>query len=223
MAAGSFFILTGNGCVMRIRVCLLVLVFSCALAAQAVTAIGAGSIVALHTSHGIVYTNLVPTARPRRALPPHPAEKAAPPPQRIQRLLHQAARRYALDPRLVMEVARQESDFDPRSVSRKGAMGVMQLMPATAEALGVRHPFDAAENIAAGARYLRALLRQYRGNVRLSLAAYNAGPGAVARYGDTIPPFRETRSYVRTITRRLRQDGDPVALSGRSWGSGRSE
>lgn len=194
---------------MGIRLSIAVLALACALAAQ--TAI-AGSIVAVRTAHGIVYTNLVPTAAPTPP-PSGPRPQATVPPpnrRRIRRLLHQAARRYALDPRLVVEVARQESDFDPHSVSSKGAMGVMQLMPATARALGVRDPFNAAQNIAAGARYLRALMRLYGGNVRLSLAAYNAGPGAVARYGDTIPPYRETRSYVRVITQRLRRDGDPL-------------
>lgn len=208
---------------MGIRLFIAVLTLSCALAAQTVVA---GSIVAVRTAQGIVYTNLVASARP--AAPPAAAAgpQAARPPanrRRIRRLLHQAARRYALDPRLVVEVARQESDFDPRSVSRKGAMGVMQLMPATARALGVRDPFNAAENIAAGARYLRALLRLYRGNVRLSLAAYNAGPGAVARYGDTIPPYRETRSYVRVITRRLRRDGDRLGMARGRWRGSQSE
>lgn len=207
---------------MGIRLSIAVLAFSCALTAQTVVA---GSIVAVRTAQGIVYTNLVPSARPARPPAAAQSDAALPPPnrRRIRRLLHQAARRYALDPRLVVEVARQESDFDPRSVSRKGAMGVMQLMPATARALGVRDPFNAAENIAAGARYLRALLRLYGGNVRLSLAAYNAGPGAVARYGDTIPPYRETRSYVRVITRRLRREGDALGATRHGWRGDQSE
>ncbi|MGH9533247.1 MAG: lytic transglycosylase domain-containing protein [Terriglobales bacterium] len=204
---------------MGTRIFIAVLGLGCALAAQ--TAIGAGSIVAVRTPQGIVYTNLVaaPAAAAAHSARRHPAEPSR---RRIRRLLHQAARRYALDPRLVLEVARQESDFDPRSVSDKGAMGVMQLMPATARALGVRDPFNAAENIAGGARYLRALLREYRGNVRLSLAAYNAGPGAVAQYGGAIPPYRETRSYVRVITRRLRRDGDPIPPHPTPWRGSRS-
>lgn len=200
---------------MRTRLIFAVLLLSCALEAQTTVA---GGIVAVRTPEGIVYTNLVPAARPAPTAPlPPGSHPLAPNRRRIRRLLHQAAQRYALDPRLVFEVARQESDLDPRSVSRKGAMGVMQLMPATARAMGVRDPFNAAQNIAGGARYLRTLLRLYGGNVRLSLAAYNAGPGAVARFGDTIPPYRETRSYVRVITQRLRRDGDPVGQAGSRW------
>lgn len=142
----------------------------------------------------------------------------------ISELLTAAARRYSLDPRLVREVARQESGFDPRSISDKGALGVMQLMPETARALGVTDPFNAAQNIDGGTRYLRDLLHQYRGNIRLSLAAYNAGPAAVARYGNQVPPFSETRDYVRTITRRLHTEGlvrgvvahaAPIVMAGR--------
>ena len=134
----------------------------------------------------------------------------------IAALLDAAARRYRLDPRLVREVAWQESGFDPRSVSDKGAMGVMQLMPETARILGVTDPFDPRQNIDGGARYLRDLLHLYRGNIRLSLAAYNAGPAVVAHYGNRIPPFNETRDYVRVITRRLRADGVRVARPARS-------
>lgn len=150
----------------------------------------------------------VPSRRPVEtspspvAAPSSVPSRAAP----VLELLNAAARRYSLDPRLMLEVARQESDFDPRSVSDKGALGVMQLMPETARELGVTDPFNAAENIDGGARYLRDLLRQYRGDVRLSLAAYNAGPAAVAQYGNRVPPFAETRGYVRAITRRLRRD-----------------
>ncbi|HZT72321.1 MAG TPA: lytic transglycosylase domain-containing protein [Terriglobales bacterium] len=131
-------------------------------------------------------------------------------------MLDAAARRYRLDPRLVREVAWQESGFDPRSVSDKGAMGVMQLMPETARILGVTDPFDPRQNIDGGTRYLRDLLHLYRGDIRLSLAAYNAGPAVVAHYGNRIPPFNETRDYVRVITRRLRADGVRVARPARS-------
>lgn len=209
-------------------------VFACALAwplaAQSSPAnmpARTGSIVAVRQSDGsVVFTNLpgagapAPASAPAQpaATPIQPAprrqvaqRRAAPIRQRratsILAMLEAAARRYRLDPRLVREVAWQESGFDPRSVSDKGALGVMQLMPETARVLGVSDPFDPRQNIDGGARYLRDLLRQFRGNIRLSLAAYNAGPSAVARYGNRIPPFSETRDYVRVITRRLRSDG----------------
>jgi soluble lytic murein transglycosylase-like protein len=127
-----------------------------------------------------------------------------PPPQRIERLLDDAANRYRMDPNLVREVARQESGFDPRSVSNKGALGVMQLMPDTARGLGVTDAFDPAQNIDAGTHFLSDLYHQYDGNLPLTLAAYNAGPGAVARYHQAVPPYAETQDYVRVITRRYR-------------------
>jgi soluble lytic murein transglycosylase-like protein len=120
---------------------------------------------------------------------------------RVLQLLDSAAERYRVDPLLVRELAREESNFDNLCVSDKGALGVMQLMPDTARGLGVHNPFDAEQNIDGGTRYLRYLLRRYHGNVRLTLAAYNAGEGAVQRYG-SVPPYPETIAYVRSITRR---------------------
>ncbi len=122
---------------------------------------------------------------------------------RIRRLLNRAARHYRISPRLVRAVARQESDFHPRAVSSKGALGVMQLMPRTARELRVARPFDAAQNIDGGVRFLRDLLARYHGNRRLALAAYNAGPGAVDRFGG-IPPYAETQHYIRAILQHLR-------------------
>jgi soluble lytic murein transglycosylase-like protein len=114
-------------------------------------------------------------------------------------LIQEHATRRALRPELVRAVIQVESGFNPRALSPKGAMGLMQLMPATARSLGVNNPWDPAQNIRGGTDYLRRLLDEYDGNEELALAAYNAGSGAVAKYGRRIPPYRETRDYVRKV------------------------
>lgn len=114
-------------------------------------------------------------------------------------LIQEHARTHRVSPDLVRAVIQIESGFNPRAVSPKGAMGLMQLMPATATEFGVMDPFEPRENIRAGVAYLRRLLDRYDHNVELALAAYNAGPGAVDRHGQRIPPYRETRDYVRKI------------------------
>ena len=119
--------------------------------------------------------------------------------QDIEAAIDEAAARHHVDPSLVRSVVKVESNFNPNAVSRKGAMGLMQLMPATARSLNLVNPFDPAQNVDAGVRHLRKLLDSYGGNVRLSLAAYNAGSGAVARSAG-VPHFRETQDYVRRIT-----------------------
>ncbi len=119
--------------------------------------------------------------------------------QDIDAAIDAAAARHHVDPSLVRSVVKVESNFNPNAVSRKGAMGLMQLMPATARSLNVVNPFDPEQNVDAGVRHLRKLLDSYGGNVRLSLAAYNAGSGAVARSAG-VPHFRETQNYVRRIT-----------------------
>ena len=115
-------------------------------------------------------------------------------------LIHDTARHTSLDPALLKAVMQVESAFDKYALSSKGASGLMQLMPATASRYGVASVFDPAENVLAGARYLRDLLDLFDGDTRLALAGYNAGENAVARYGG-IPPYAETRDYVTKVMR----------------------
>src|SRR6202043_1895954 len=119
--------------------------------------------------------------------------------QDIDSAIDQAAARHNVDPNLVRAVVKVESNFNPNAVSRKGAMGLMQLMPSTARQLKVRNPFDPEQNVDAGVRHLKQLLESYGGDVKLTLAAYNAGAGAVAR-SSGVPHFAETQNYVRRIT-----------------------
>lgn len=129
-------------------------------------------------------------------------------PAGIAETVDRIARQNQLSPRLVHSVIQAESNYDPNAVSPKGAQGLMQLIPATARRFGVSNVFDPADNIQGGARYLKYLLELYKGDEGLALAAYNAGEGAVSRYGG-VPPFPETQSYVAKVRQRLAADTEP--------------
>jgi len=124
----------------------------------------------------------------------------------IDQHIRKNATRFSIDPYLVFLVIEQESHFHPRVVSPKGAMGLMQLMPGTARRLGVSRPFDPGENIRGGTQYLKQLLTMFNGRVDLALASYNAGEGRVLDYGNRVPPFKETREYVKRISSRYRSN-----------------
>jgi soluble lytic murein transglycosylase-like protein len=135
-------------------------------------------------------------------------------PEEIDASIVMAAARHNVDPNLVRAVVKVESNFNSNAVSRKGAMGLMQLMPSTARSLNVRNPFDPEQNVDAGVRHLKQLLENYGGDVNLTLAAYNAGSGAVARSAG-VPRYAETQNYVRRITN-LYYGGFDFAASGAS-------
>jgi Transglycosylase SLT domain len=121
------------------------------------------------------------------------------PPEHLDRIVHEVAERHRVDPALVKAVISTESGWNPTAISRKGAIGLMQLIPGTAQRFGVGNPFDPAQNVEAGTTYLRSLLDRYKGDLNKSLAAYNAGERAVDRSGG-VPPFWETQRYVLKVT-----------------------
>jgi soluble lytic murein transglycosylase-like protein len=128
----------------------------------------------------------------------------------VDSLIVESGRRHGVDPVLLYAIMHRESAFKRRALSHKGASGLMQLMPATARRFGVRNIWDPAQNIEGGARYMRVLLDMFGGDVRLALAGYNAGEGAVLKYGRNVPPYSETREYVRRITERYAMMRDPA-------------
>lgn len=136
----------------------------------------------------------------RRFVAPASSAAAKPKPE-IRSLIEEKARQHDMDAALVESVIQVESNYNPLAVSPKGALGLMQLIPATARRFGVRNPFDAAENIEGGVKYLKHLQEIFDGDRKLTLAAYNAGEGAVARYGG-VPPYAETQNYVVEVGRR---------------------
>lgn len=131
-------------------------------------------------------------------------------------IINSACSRFGVDPSLVHAIVKVESDFNPYAISRKGAMGLMQLMPQTASILNVRDSFSPHENIEGGVKYLKSLLDRYEGNISLALAAYNAGETAVKKWG-TIPPFKETQDYVKKILQIYNGTGGAFNSPGRSF------
>jgi soluble lytic murein transglycosylase-like protein len=121
---------------------------------------------------------------------------------RIDGLIRQYGKQYGVDPFLIYCTMSQESGFTTSATSSKGAQGLMQLMPGTAARYGVKNPYDSAQSIMGGTRYLKDLLQMFNGRVDLALAGYNAGEGAVMKYGNTVPPYAETRNYVKLILKR---------------------
>jgi soluble lytic murein transglycosylase len=179
-----------------------------AVAALAAGAAGADTLYRFVDERGVIHFSNVPTDprfvpvrsfgpskgfwRPRRAAAPRPRQVAS-----YDALISEAAARHGLPPALVKAVIAAESNFDPQAVSRKGAQGLMQLMPGTATDLGVENPFEAEQNVRGGARYLAHLYARF-GDWSHALAAYNAGPEAVDRHRG-IPPYAETREYVERV------------------------
>jgi soluble lytic murein transglycosylase-like protein len=159
------------------------------------------------TAPGAFNAALSQALMPQLAPPDATADANAPapiPPEQINQLVQQNADIWQVDPALIKSVIANESSFNANAQSPVGAQGLMQLMPETAASLGVKNPFDPAQNVAGGTRYLRSLLDRFKGDTRLAVAAYNAGPGAVEKYGD-VPPYAETQSYVKNVLGSLDQ------------------
>ena len=155
----------------------------------------------LHVRGGVAEVPVedIVTIEPEENFEPNPEPLTEKTP--FQKLILAAASRHHLDPDLIHSVISIESNFDPKAVSRKNARGLMQLMPRTAELMGVKDSFDPEQNIEGGTRYLSDLLVKYKNNLTLALAAYNAGPESVDKYGNRVPPYLETMKYVQRITK----------------------
>jgi len=166
----------------------------------------AGAVATTTTTTANFNAALAQALMPQLARPDADAADApAPiPPEQINQLVAQNADIWQVDPALIKSVIANESSFNANATSPVGAQGLMQLMPETAASLGVRNPYDPAQNVAGGTRYLRSLLDRFNGDTRLAVAAYNAGPNAVEKYGD-VPPYAETQNYVKNVLGSLEQ------------------
>jgi soluble lytic murein transglycosylase-like protein len=154
------------------------------------------------TSPQFESTSMAASANSQPIAPATPASTSEPP-QSLQQIISSAAKRYGVDENLIKSVIKVESNYNPNAVSHAGAQGLMQLMPATARGLGVTDPFDPQQNVLAGTRFLRDMLRRYDGNLDAALAAYNWGPGNVDRKGMALP--RETRDYLSKVKANYQQ------------------
>lgn len=154
-------------------------------------------------SNGVLHFTNVPTSsnyrlyiKERPTIPLHPLQVKSD--GKFEPIINAASQRHGISAHLLKAIIKVESDYNPRAVSRKGAKGLMQIMPQTIKALNIANVFDPWENIMGGARYFKQLFNRYEGKLPLALAAYNAGPGVVDRFG-SIPPFRETEDYVEKV------------------------
>ncbi|WP_448382481.1 transglycosylase SLT domain-containing protein [Desulfosoma sp.] len=176
------------------------------VALAAVPARGAqgGAIYKYVDEKGVVHFTNVPTSPRFQKVTLAPLPTITVPPRLYEGSydahIYKAAEMHGIDHRLIRAVIKAESNYNPRAVSPKGAMGLMQLMPQTAREMGVTNPFDPMENIFGGTRYLKEMLRRFDNSLLLALAAYNAGPQTVEAYGG-IPPIPETNQYLRTVLR----------------------
>lgn len=185
----------------------LTLLFAGVAGAEPAPSAGGGSAPRLEVREDAAAGRLIRQVRYRRSASPKPAagggrgaDESVVQGIDFDRLIRSIGGRYGVNPKLIHAVIRQESNYDPFAVSPKGALGLMQLLPATAERFGVKDVFVPAENIQGGVKYLRYLMDRYPGQAALVLAAYNAGEGAVDRYGG-VPPYRETQAYIARIAK----------------------